>query len=459
MNQRDKVLERISKSLQSFHKSFYPLYYTINSNKILFSHCFYSPKIYELYKNNDFNILKTLTSLWENGKISNYTYLISINIISGRTFSDLSQYPVFPWLLYSYDLEKDKSFNNQIQFNLLEKPLSISHMIEKQKFVQSDIVMESTNSNKLLGKYITDSSCGEVSTSKNSEVNNFTTTPILSQESISEKFNFTNDSNQEHAYPLQQNPESPNDLISPQTAETKVKRYINNTISEYNCQPQPLLQSQPQLQSQSQPQPQSLAKCLSYGMENELFYGSVIGRCFAFRDFSKPIGSLTSERLKLAILKYESCEQEKTGFPPFHYGSHYSSGVPVLYFLLRVLPFSEYSVKLQGGKFDLSDRLFGNWQEAWTLSNSVDYKELIPELFNFGEMFLNCNGWRLGETQMKVKVNDVRLPKWTGMNVRFFSGILRKCLENEKCAGEVHKWIDLIFGVKQRGKVNIDKVL
>jgi hypothetical protein len=174
---------------------------------------------------------------------------------------------------------------------------------------------------------------------------------------------------------------------------------------------------------------------------------------FEFRDFAKPIGALTSERLKLAISKYESCESEKTGFPPFHYGSHYSSGVPVLYFLLRILPFSEYSVKLQGGKFDLSDRLFGNWLEAWNLSNTVDYKELIPELFYLPELFMNCNNWKFGETQTKVKVNDVGLPRWTGMNARFFSGILRKCLENQKCSGEVHKWIDLIFGVKQRGKV------
>lgn len=441
MMHRDKVLERISKSLQSIHKAFFPIYYTINSNKVLFSHCFYTPKIYGIYKNYDFNVLKALTSLWENGRISNYTYLISINIISGRTFSDLSQYPVFPWLLNSYELEKNKSFNKRILFNSIEKASSISHLIEKQRSLPNDMVSNSANNNKVFDKYITLSSNEEDSTSKNSETNDFT--PIPSQEPNCENYNFNNGSDQ--IYTLQQTADS---------TPINIEQNIKNKTSENNSQPQDQLQYQTQPQHQNQAQSQ-LAKGLSFGKENEIIYGSVIGRCFAFRDFSKPIGALTSERLKLAIMKYESCEEEKTGFPPFHYGSHYSSGVPVLYYLLRVLPFSEYCVKLQGGKFDLSDRLFGNWHEAWSLSSTLDYKELIPELFHFGEMFLNCNEWGLGETQMKVKVNDVGLPRWTGMNVRFFSGILRKCLENEKCAGEVHKWIDLIFGVKQRGKVKI----
>lgn len=41
--------------------------------------------------------------LWQEGMISNFDYLMLINIASGRTYNDLSQYPVFPWILSNYE--------------------------------------------------------------------------------------------------------------------------------------------------------------------------------------------------------------------------------------------------------------------------------------------------------------------------------------------------------------------
>jgi len=38
-----------------------------------------------------------ITEMWQNRKISNFDYLMFLNTISGRTFNDLTQYPVFPW--------------------------------------------------------------------------------------------------------------------------------------------------------------------------------------------------------------------------------------------------------------------------------------------------------------------------------------------------------------------------
>ncbi|KAG8921477.1 hypothetical protein FRC00_008599 [Tulasnella sp. 408] len=42
---------------------------------------------------------------WQNREISNYTYLSLINQASGRTPNDLTQYPVFPWVLSDYTSE------------------------------------------------------------------------------------------------------------------------------------------------------------------------------------------------------------------------------------------------------------------------------------------------------------------------------------------------------------------
>ena len=37
-----------------------------------------------------------------NWKISNFEYLMSLNMLAGRSYNDLSQYPVLPWLLVDF---------------------------------------------------------------------------------------------------------------------------------------------------------------------------------------------------------------------------------------------------------------------------------------------------------------------------------------------------------------------
>jgi len=52
----------------------------------------------------------------------------------------------------------------------------------------------------------------------------------------------------------------------------------------------------------------------------------------------------------------------------FRYGSHYSSAGIALYYLLRLEPYTSLAVSLQGGHFDLADRLFDSVAGAWDLS-------------------------------------------------------------------------------------------
>lgn len=58
-----------------------------------------------------------LTQKWVNREITNFDYLMHLNTIAGRTYNDLSQYPVYPWILADYhserlDLENPESFRN-----------------------------------------------------------------------------------------------------------------------------------------------------------------------------------------------------------------------------------------------------------------------------------------------------------------------------------------------------------
>ena len=46
-----------------------------------------------------------LIKRWRERKISNFEYLMQLNTLAGRTYNDLNQYPIFPWILADYTSE------------------------------------------------------------------------------------------------------------------------------------------------------------------------------------------------------------------------------------------------------------------------------------------------------------------------------------------------------------------
>lgn len=44
-----------------------------------------------------------MTLKWQRREISNFEYLMYLNTIAGRTYNDLNQFPVFPWILVNYE--------------------------------------------------------------------------------------------------------------------------------------------------------------------------------------------------------------------------------------------------------------------------------------------------------------------------------------------------------------------
>lgn len=80
--------------------------------------------------------LAIVTQQWKERQITNWEYLIALNQISGRTFQDLMQYPVFPWILADYkssllDLTNSKSFRN------LEKPIAVQHPENEAHYISN----------------------------------------------------------------------------------------------------------------------------------------------------------------------------------------------------------------------------------------------------------------------------------------------------------------------------------
>ncbi|KAJ1414849.1 WD40/YVTN repeat-like-containing domain superfamily [Sesbania bispinosa] len=125
----------------------------------------------------------------------------------------------------------------------------------------------------------------------------------------------------------------------------------------------------------------------------------------------------------------------------------------VLYYLVRVEPFTTLAIQLQGGKFDHADRMFSDISATWNgvLEDMSDVKELVPELFYLPEVLTNENSIDFGTTQLGGKLDTVKLPSWAENPVDFIHKH-RKALESEYVSAHLHEWIDLIFGYKQRGK-------
>ncbi|KAL7565981.1 hypothetical protein ACA910_011004 [Epithemia clementina (nom. ined.)] len=177
-----------------------------------------------------------------------------------------------------------------------------------------------------------------------------------------------------------------------------------------------------------------------------------------YRDLSKPMGALGAERAIQFRERYESLASSVQGEddpPPFHYGTHYSTSAYVLHYLMRLEPFSRLALALQGGRFDVADRLFHDVGKSWrnaSEDNLQDVRELIPEFYYLPEFLVNSNNFDFGETQKGKTIDDVTLPKWAKGDPYRFVRLNRKALESPLVSKHLHRWVDLIFGYKQRGE-------
>jgi WD40 repeat protein len=170
--------------------------------------------------------------------------------------------------------------------------------------------------------------------------------------------------------------------------------------------------------------------------------------------------------------------------PPFHFGTHYSCAAYVVNYLIRLEPFTRLALTLPGGKFDLADRLFQSVAASWrsaSRDNLQDVRELIPEFFYLPDFLLNKNAFNYGVTQHGKIVHHVTLPPWAKGDPTRFVRMQRKvspiamlrsffppasnapfmhpfvcfhlqALESDFVSRNLHKWVDLVFGYKQRGR-------
>ncbi|GBG32310.1 BEACH domain-containing protein lvsA [Hondaea fermentalgiana] len=85
----------------------------------------------------------SVTRQWLDGEISNFSYLMHLNMLAGRSHNDLTQYPVFPWILQQYtkehlDLEDPASYRD------LSKPMGALNPERAKQFSERYALLAST---------------------------------------------------------------------------------------------------------------------------------------------------------------------------------------------------------------------------------------------------------------------------------------------------------------------------
>ena len=380
-----------------------------------------SPKIQVIGHSRKKLEINDISLKWGRKKISTLNYLIYLNIFGNRSFRDIQQYPVFPWIITDYEIadkipkkEEIKSEDIEIIKNkLIEKTIrdfslpvglmeiNAKGIKRKKSYIETFISSLST--------LIEDLKLGKKFPNINTIINN-----LENDTENQKKENLTLNTPEEH---LGMSALNFSDIIK--VIDLRKKKENNSIdINEYK--------------------------------------------------FNEDIFSLLKNESNKKNIKLEII------MLPSLFGSHFSNSAYVSHFLTRIFPYSKIAIEIQGNEFDAADRLFMNLEKTFTsvISEKSDVREPIPEFFYFPEMFLNINNLEFGKLQKTkkayrkstinitqslfninededIKVNNVLLPYWCKNNPYLFITIYREMLEN--ISVRIAPWIDLIFGINANG--------
>ncbi|XP_078592182.1 lysosomal-trafficking regulator-like isoform X1 [Branchiostoma floridae x Branchiostoma japonicum] len=80
--------------------------------------------------------LQAITQMWKIGQMTNFEYLTHLNKHSGRSFNDLMQYPVFPFVLGDYTSDTIDLTNPKV-YRELAKPIAVQDKSREQRYIEN----------------------------------------------------------------------------------------------------------------------------------------------------------------------------------------------------------------------------------------------------------------------------------------------------------------------------------
>jgi len=141
----DRYSLHISNSCEVFLCSGKPIMLTFSSsdNRDKFCKIVRSKTKHYVQVLQGFGTIQDITNMWTNRKISTFEYLMNLNIISGRSFSDPKQYPIFPWVIFDFTT-KELNLADPTIYRDFSKPVGAinSSRLESLKDLNS-VVMNS----------------------------------------------------------------------------------------------------------------------------------------------------------------------------------------------------------------------------------------------------------------------------------------------------------------------------
>ena len=380
--------------------------------------------------NKEFSMISNIKELWKLNKISTLEYLMWINIYGNRSFRDIAQYPVFPWLLNNYESD---SFEDLVldgeYIRDLRLPLGMQCIDEKSKKRQEGyletykiMIMDLYNDGLLKLK-------------------------MKDEDYIDEPAIINENQNLRHSGGFDEFDNQDLNLNKKCSSSSLLKNIdINNDNKNIN--------------------------------ESKIIIKPI---------FNVPVFEKLNDDKLPRILDYDfninkiysnfNIEYERI---PYCFGSHFSNGAYVCHYLGRLFPYSSVMIEIQGSGFDCPERLFLNLQKSFysVVTEKSDLREIIPEMFTLPELFLNINNFNFGKVEIDVnneennpekqiqndnkniiinldegksmrQVEEVILPTWCKNNPFYFIEKYRFLLESHNL--NINPWIDLIFGYLQRG--------
>ena len=371
--------------------------------------------------NREYSTILNIKELYRFNKISKMEYLMWINIYGNRSFRDIAQYPVFPWLLYNYESDNfEELISDELYIRDFKIPLGMSIIDDKSKnrkegYIETYkiMLMELYNENIIKLK--------------------------MKEEDIEEEP--IKDINRRHSAKLGK------------SNELKLDKKNNYSLlnTDLNIK---------DIKSENNFQNKNESKVIIKPIFNLPLYDKLNNdKLPKILDYNFNINQLYNNL---------NIEYEKI---PYCFGSHFSNGAYVSYYLCRLFPYSLVMIEIQGSGFDCPERLFINFQQSFysAATEKSDLREIIPELFTIPELFLNINNFNFGKLQNNNEedmnknneniiieldeemnqVEDVNLPTWCKNNPYYFIEKNRILFESNNL--NINPWIDLIFGYLQRG--------
>jgi len=353
--------------------------------------------------NKEYSSISSIRDLWKMNKISTLEYLMWINIYGNRSFRDIAQYPVFPWILTNYEYNTYEELINNLEIRDFNLPMGMIYIDEKSKKRQE----------------------GYIDTYKNMVID------LYEQNIINIKIKDEDEN-------LEQNN---NNIINKNARNTIANPNINinqgntNPIQKTERNESVIINYQALPALVEQNQDKNLPKIPDYKFDIEKFYSNPN---FEYEKIPYCFGSHYSNAM---------------------YVSHYL--VRIFPYSLTLIEIQGDGFDVTERLFL---KLQSSFYTA--VSEKCDLREIIPEFFVLPEMFLNINSLELGKINLYLymdgnnnnidttkkeekALNEVILPKWCNNSPYLFVEKYRKIFESPLI--NINPWIDLIFGCTQRG--------